>query len=92
MIGILSRKRQLVIFVVVHGLVVVVVAQGACCLDKDDNEMHQNAKRTCSACKTTAFSHEICRFVGVSFSQSLTFKGLIIRQPKHNRSTVYFKT
>ena len=33
--------------------------------------MHQNEKRTCSACETIAFSLEICRLVAFSFSSSL---------------------
>ena len=39
------------------------------CLGKDDKEMHQNEKRTCSAC---VFSQQICRFVAVSFPSSLS--------------------
>ena len=33
--------------------------------------MHKNDKHTCSACKTIAFSHKICRFVAFLVSSSL---------------------
>ena len=36
--------------------------------------MLQYEKRTCSACKTIAFTHKICRLVAFSFLSSLSLR------------------